>query len=119
MAFDIYDALTKHADDAVVQVIELTKHVISISVSVPSCGDSVWLIRSADVIHLDMSPQMILGHIEFGNLSLLPPSYAERRDFDYGGEETEYRVIHFVDILDKHAYLVLHGKEEIVPEKAC
>jgi hypothetical protein len=119
MAFDIYDALTKYADDAVVQVIELSENGISVSVSLPSCGNSVWLIRSADVIHLDMCPAMTLGHIEFGSLSLLPPSYVESRNFDYGGQETEYRVIHFVDNDDKHAYLVLYGKEEIVPEKAC
>ena len=119
MAFDIHDALTKYADDAEVTVTELSEHRISVSVSLPSCGNSVWLIRSADVIHLDMCPAMTLGHIEFGNLSILPPSYVESRNFDYGGQETEYRVIHFVDNDDKHGYLVLYGKEEIVAEKTC
>jgi len=109
----MHETLSKHADDAELKVIELYRNRITISVSLPSCGGETWLIRSDDVVHLDMSPFMILGHIEFGGLSLLPPSYTDSRNLDYGGETDKYRVVRFMDVDDKYGYLVLYGDEEI------
>ena len=114
MASPIHDTLSKYADDAELKVIELNENSITISISLPSCGGETWLIRSYDVVHLDMSPFMYLGHIEFGGLSLLPTSYMESRNFDYGGEEGNYRVLHLVDYDGNDGYLVLYGNEEII-----
>ena len=114
MEDEIHDVLMNYADDAEVRVVKLDEKGISLSVFMPSRGDSVYQIRSANVIHIDMAMSMILGHIEFGGLSLLHPTYIQSRNFDYGGREEEYRVIHFVDVDDKHGFLVLFGREEIV-----
>ncbi|GAF85194.1 unnamed protein product [marine sediment metagenome] len=114
MTSTMQDTLSKYADDAELKIIELDENRITISVSLPSCGGETWLIRSDDVVHLDMSPFITLGHIEFGGLSLLPPSYIDSRDIDYGGERENYRVLRLVDVDDKDGYLVLYGNEEII-----
>jgi hypothetical protein len=87
MEDEIHDALTNYADDAEVRVVKLDENGISLSISMPSRGNSVYQIRSANVIHIDMAMSMILGHIEFGGLSLLHPTYMQSRNFDYGGRE--------------------------------
>ncbi len=117
MTFKIHDTLTKFAHDAELKVIKLHENRITISVSLPSRGDETWKIRSDDVVHLDMCPFMMLGHIKFGGLSLLPPSYIDRRNLDYGGDKKAYRVLHFVDVDDKDGYLVLYGNEEIITKE--
>ncbi len=116
MASEMHDTLLKYAHDAELKVIELHENKITISVSLPSHGDEIWMIQSDDVVHLDMCPFMTLGHIEFGGLSLLPPSYIDSRNFDYGGDKETYRVLRFVDVDDKYGYLVLYGNEEIIAQ---
>ena len=116
MTSAMHETLSKYADDAELKVIELHENRIAISVSLPSLGGETWLIRSDDVVHLDMSPFMTLGHIEFGGLSLLPPSYSDSRNLDYGGEKDKYRVLRLVDVDDKDGYLVLYGNEEITTQ---
>ena len=111
-----HDTLSKYADDAELKVIELYENRLTISVSLPSRGGETWLIRSDDVVHLDMSPFMTLGHIEFGGLSLLPPSYIDSRNLDHGGEKDNYRVLHFVDMDEKAGYLVIYGYEQIITQ---
>ena len=111
-----HDTLSKSADDAELKVIELHGSRITISVSLPSRGGETWLIRSNDVVHLDMSPFMTLGHIAFGGLSLLPASYIDSRNLDYGGEKEKYRVLRIVDVDDKDGYLILYGSEEIIAQ---
>jgi hypothetical protein len=114
MTSAMHDTLSKYAHDAQLKVIELYENRITISVSLPSRGGETWLIRSDDVVHLDMCPFMTLGHIEFGGLSLLPPSYIDSRNLDYGGEKEKYRVLRIVDVDDKDGYLILYGNEEII-----
>lgn len=114
MTSAMHDTLSKYADDAELKVIELRVNRITISVSLPSCGGETWLIRSDDVVHLDMCPLMTLGHIEFGGLSLLPPSYIDSRNIDYGEDKENYRVLRLVDVDDKEGYLILYGNEEII-----
>ncbi len=113
MISDTHETLFKYAADAELRVLELHGTKITLSVSLPSRGGENWLIRSDDVVHLDLSPFMILGRIEFGGLALLPDSYIESRNLDYGGEDEKYRVLRFIDIDDKEGYLVLYGDEEI------
>ena len=107
-----HDTLSKYADDAELKVSSLQESRITISVTLPSCGGETWLIRSDDVVHLDMSPVMSLGRIEFGGLSLLPPWYIQKRNFEYGQEKEKYRVLHLMDSDDKDGYLVLYGNED-------
>ena len=116
MTSAIHDTLSKYADDAELRVIELHENRITISVSLPSRGGETWLIRSDDVVHLDMCPFMTLGHIEFGGLALLPPSYIDSRNLDYGREKENYRVLRLVDVDDKYGFLVLYGNEEIITQ---
>jgi|GEM_PF-4873473 len=118
MTAAIRDTLSKYADDAELKVTELHRNKITISVSLPSCGGETWLIRSDDVVHLDMSPFMILGAIEFGGLSLLPLSYTDSRNLDYGGETDKYRVIQFTDVDEKCGFLVLYGDAQIVRQES-
>jgi hypothetical protein len=119
MTSEMYDTLSKYAHDAELRVIELHENRITISVSLPSLGGEIWLIQSDDVVHLDMCPFMTLGYIEFGGLSLLPSSYTDSRNFDYGGEKEKYRVLHLVDVDDNDGYLVIYGTEEIVTQETC
>jgi hypothetical protein len=109
-----HETLSKYADDSELRIIELNGRRIIISVSLASQSGETWLIRSHPVLHLDMAPSMLLGRIEFGGLSLLPPAYNDNRNLDYGGEEDQYRVLHFVDDEGKDGYLVLYGEEEII-----
>lgn len=108
------EILSKSAADADLDMVNLQENKITISVSLPSRGGEVWLIRSDDIVHIDMCPSSILGSIEFGGLSLPPPSYAATRNFDYGGEDEDYRVLRITDVDDKVGYLVLFGREEII-----
>jgi hypothetical protein len=117
MTFDIHEALSKYADDGDFEVVGLHENKITISVSLPSRGGETWHIKSNDVVHLDLHPCLTLGHIEFGGLSLLPESYIDTRQFDYGGAKDKYRVIRIVDVDDKVGYLVLYGMEEIIQKK--
>ena len=50
----------------------------------------------------------------FGGMPLLPASYIDTRELDYGGEADRYRVLRFVDVDGKIGYLVLYGEEQIV-----
>ncbi len=116
MSSDIREALTKYADDVELKIAELQEHRIVLSVSLPSRGGETWLIRSDDVVHLDMSPCITLGRVEFGSMLLLPSSYIDTRELDYGGEADRYRVLRFINVDDKIGYLILYGEEEIVRE---
>lgn len=114
MTCELRDTLSRYAHDAELKVIELFENRITLSVTLPSRGGETWMIRSDDVVHLDMCPFITLGHIEFGGLSLLPLSYLDSRNLDYGGDKETYRVLHFVDNDDKDGYLILYGNEEII-----
>ncbi|MDP6046439.1 MAG: hypothetical protein QGG25_12580 [Phycisphaerae bacterium] len=114
MTLDLHDTLTRGADDAELRVVELHDNRIVLSISMPSCGGETWLIRSENVVHLDMAPRIMLGSIEFGGLEILPPNYVDTRDIDYGGEPQRYRVLHFIDMDEKDGYLILYDNEEII-----
>ena len=53
---------------------------------------------------------MILGHIEFGGLEILPPAYVNTCNIDYSGDMEDYRVLHFVDVDDGDSYIVYYGQ---------
>lgn len=119
MISDIRETLFKYADDAELKVIELHQNKITISISLPSRGGETWFVRSNDVVHIDISPVLTLGHIEFGGLSLLPESYIDKRNIGYGGEEEKYRVLKIIDNDNNEGYLVLYGIEEVTIEQIC
>ena len=110
---DVYDILFHFADDAELKIKSLEENNIKLSVTLPSQGNVTWLIESHDLVHLDIAPFQILGHVDFGSLSLLPKTYLNTRNIDYGGKESDFRVLKTVDIDNKEGYLIIFGKETI------
>lgn len=111
---EIVTTLEKFADETEVNIHSFDSSGLSLELKIASRGNETWMIKAKDVIHLDLSPSFTLGKANFGNLDLLPEGYVESKNFDYGGDLANYRVIRFTDIDDKMHFIVLYGKEEIV-----
>ena len=111
---EIVTTLEKFADETEVSIQSFDSNGFSLELQIASRGNEKWMIKAKDVIHLDLSPSFILGKANFGNLNLLPEGYVESRNFDYGGDLANYRVIRFTDVDDKKHFIVLYGEEEVV-----
>jgi hypothetical protein len=112
---EIRETLTFCADDAVLEIASCDSSGLVMRVSLPSRGGELWEIRSATPVHIDLNPRIALGEVHFGGLDLLPPAYLADRNFDYGAEESEYRVLKIVDVDGKVHHVVCYGKEQIIP----
>ncbi|MCP4536320.1 MAG: hypothetical protein GY832_04165 [Chloroflexi bacterium] len=111
---EMYEMLCNRTDDAEVKIVTLNPNKVIIAIKLPSRGNEIWTLRSSSPIHIDMNPSLELGHMEFGDVSLLPTGYLDRRNFDYGGRIEDYRVICFYDVDGKEHFLIIYGEEEIV-----
>lgn len=67
------ETLTKYADDSEVTVASWNDDEIVLRIRVDSHGGEVWLLRMANVCHVDMASGFILGSTAFGGQELLPP----------------------------------------------
>jgi len=108
---DIETTLEKYADDSEVHVQYFDARGLSLQIQVASEGNEIWDMTAENVVHLDMPPSLTLGKIEFGKLDLLTDTYMQERNFDYGGEINNYRVIKFTDNDGKKGIVVLYGHE--------
>lgn len=102
--------------DARIRIVSLDNNALSLEATFPSRGGERWILVAENLIHIDMSPSLILNKTQYGNLDLLPKGYADSRNFDYGGDLNKYRVIKFTDEDDKVHILVLYGEEKYIKE---
>ena len=112
---NIRESLTHYADDGELKIIYCDGDGLILHVTLPSQGNAAFEIRTTAVIHLDMSPEVTLGSIEFGGLKLLPAGYMDSRNFDYGGVPANYKVLRITDNDGKVHFVVYYGAEEIEP----
>jgi hypothetical protein len=108
---DIIETLRSFAHDARVDVSILHRGTIRLDIVFPSRGDEHWSLKSDRVVHIDMSTMFYLGSTQFGGLELLSAQYVQERNFDYGGDADQYRVLRFTDDDDKTHILVIYGSE--------
>lgn len=111
---DIRGTLGEYAHDAELQIASCGDGRLVLGVCLPSRGNERWELRIDSLIHLDMNPCINLGRVEFGGLDLLPQGYMATRNFDYGGEISQYRVLKIADEDERQHFVVYYGDEQIV-----
>lgn len=108
---ELYAALREYADDSLLEVVAYNREQLRLRLTLDSHGGKQYVLLIPRPVHVDMPPVVMLGSIEFGSRSLLPPGYSDFRYRGSEGDEDSWRVMKVTDD-EENGYFVIFAERE-------